>query len=59
LVADGMTVTRLREELSVLLPPSSPARLAMLAGYDEMAQILGPEGASDRAAEGMIKVLKG
>jgi lipid-A-disaccharide synthase len=59
LVADGMTVPRLREELSVLLPPSSPARLKMLAGYDEMAQILGPEGASDRAAEGMIKVLKG
>jgi hypothetical protein len=31
----------------------------MLEGYDEMVRILGPEGASERAAAEMIKTLKG
>jgi lipid-A-disaccharide synthase len=59
LVADGMTVERIRQELAQIIDPQGEGRRQMLEGYDEMIRILGPEGASERAAAEMIKTLKG
>jgi lipid-A-disaccharide synthase len=59
LVADGMTVPRIREELARIIDPTGEGRKQMLEGYDEMIRILGPEGASERAAREMVKILKG
>ena len=57
LVADGMTVDRVRRELAPLLT-DTPARQAMLAGYADMARLLGEPGAPQRAARLMVQLLK-
>jgi lipid-A-disaccharide synthase len=59
LVADGMTVPRLQQELARIIEPQGEGRQKMLTGYDEMIRILGPEGASERAAQEMVKIIKG
>lgn len=57
LVADGMTVDRVRQELGVILPGGA-GRDEMLAGYDEVAERLGDVGAPRKAAEQMLGLLK-
>ena len=57
LVADGMTVDNVRNELDALLNDES-YRGKMLAEYDRMIEILGPAGASRQAASEIIKLLK-
>lgn len=57
LVADGMTVRNITEELKLILP-GGDARERMLADYDEMIKILGEPGASRRAAGMMIESLE-
>jgi lipid-A-disaccharide synthase len=57
LVAHLMTVDNVRAELSDLLR-DTPERAAMLNGYDECLRILGPAGASEKAAHLMLKMLK-
>jgi lipid-A-disaccharide synthase len=57
LVAHLMTVDNVRAELSDLLR-DTPERAAMLNGYDECLRILGPAGASEKAAHLMLKKLK-
>ena len=57
LVADQMTVERMRQELERIL--HEPAyREQMLAGYDYMASRLGEAGAPRRAARLMVELLK-
>lgn len=56
LVADGMTVARIRKELGFLLPGGSK-RTLQLEGYRRMKVILGDEGASFRAAQQIINCL--
>lgn len=51
LVADGMTASRLVEELKRILPPDGVGRQAMLDGYADIDRRLGGVGASRRAAE--------
>lgn len=58
LVADGMNVENVRAHLSQLLPADSPARLAQLQGYEEMANRLGEPGAPERAASEIIRLIK-
>ena len=57
LVADGMTVDNVRNELDALLNDES-YRGKMLAEYDRMMEILGPAGASRQAASEIIRLLK-
>lgn len=57
LVADGMTVGRVREELGRILTDGHD-RGGMLRGYEEMASRLGTPGAPVRAAREMISSLK-
>ena len=57
LVAHLMTVENIRAELSDLLR-DTPERAAMLQGYDQCLGILGPAGASEKAAKEMVKKLK-
>ena len=57
LVADGMTVENVRNELDALLNDES-YRGKMFAEYDRMIEILGPAGASRQAASEIIKLLK-
>ncbi len=57
LVADGMTVDNVRNELDALLNDES-YRGKMFAEYDRMIEILGPAGASRQAASEIIKLLK-
>lgn len=57
LVADGMTVNNIKSQLKKILP-GGEERNNMLASYDEMLNILGNAGASERAAEEMIKELR-
>lgn len=57
LVADGMTVARVRQELGVILP-GGVGRDKMLSGYDEVAERLGDVGAPQKAAEQMFELLK-
>ena len=58
LVADGMTVGRVREELGRILTDGHD-RGSMLRGYEEMASRLGTPGAPVRAAREMISSLAG
>jgi lipid-A-disaccharide synthase len=58
LVADTMTVAHIRQELARIINPQSPGRAQMLRDYAEMTEILGPEGASQRAARQMVSLLK-
>ena len=57
LVAHLMTVDNIRAELSDLLR-DTPERTAMLQGYDQCLNILGPAGASEKAAKEMVEKLK-
>lgn len=57
LVADGMTVPNVKEELRRILP-GGEGREEMLAGYDKLIHILGPAGASEKAASEIIRCLK-
>lgn len=57
LVAHTMTVDNIRKELGVLIE-DTPQRSAMLNEYDRMIEILGPAGASEKAAAEMIALLK-
>lgn len=57
LVADGMTEENTERCLKEILPGGN-RRQQMLEDYEEMNRILGGPGASKRAAEEMIKILK-
>ena len=57
LVADGMTVSNVKNELDALLN-NAAYRNQMLAEYDRMIHILGPSGASRQAASKMLELLK-
>lgn len=57
LVADGMTVSNVKNELDALLN-NAAYRNQMLAEYDRMIHILGPSGASRRAASKMQELLQ-
>lgn len=57
LVADGMTVDNVKRELRRILP-GGEGRKDMLDGYDRLLQILGPAGASEKAAAQMVNLLK-
>ena len=57
LVADGMTVENVERHLAEILP-GGKRREQMLSDYEEMNQILGGPGASERAAKEMINALK-
>lgn len=56
LVADSMTVPNIRTHLEGIIEGGNN-RSAMLEEYDRMLQILGPAGASEKAAEEMIRCL--
>lgn len=58
LVADGMTVTKLKAELKQILPDGNK-RSKMLSDYEQLIQTLGTAGASQRAAEIIISSLSG
>ena len=57
LVAEGMTVSNVKNELDALLN-NAAYRNQMLAEYDRMIHILGPSGASCRAASKMLELLQ-
>lgn len=57
LVANDMRVTLIKKELASILPEGDK-RQFMLDGYQRMIEILGSPGASDHAAEAMIKCLQ-
>lgn len=56
LVADTMTIENITEELAAILPDGAK-RNQMLEDYEEMNNILGEAGASERAANLMYKLL--
>ncbi len=56
LVAERMTVDNIRKYLADILPGGA-RRSVMLDEYAEMNRILGGSGASERAADGIIKAL--
>ena len=58
LVAADMCLDNVKAELGKLLPADSEERKTMLKEYDRMLQILGEAGASERAANRMVAVLK-
>lgn len=57
LVADIMTLGNIETELEAILC-NKVKRQQMLTDYDRMIQILGPAGASEKAARKMIELLK-
>lgn len=57
LIADKMNVNNIRQYLAPILPGGSQ-RQKMLDGYEKMATILGPAGASQRAAKQMVASLR-
>ncbi len=57
LVADGMTVPNIEKELRAILP-SGVQRMRMLEDYDRLIAILGAPGASGRAAEQIVQLLR-
>ena len=59
LVAADMKLQNVVDELGGLLPVDSEKRTAMLGEYSRMMEILGKPGASVRAAEKMLSLLKG
>ena len=56
LIADQMNIKQLRMHLSSIIKGGS-ARTAMLEGYREMTEQLGPEGSSERAASIIFSLL--
>ncbi len=57
LVADTMTLDNIKSELKAILHDKAH-RQQMLDDYDEMIEILGPAGASEKAAKKMVQLLK-
>lgn len=57
LVADGMTVENIRQELNRIIHDRDN-RMRMLDGYDEVSQRLGPPGAPRHAARKMTEILR-
>ena len=57
LVADEMTVENVKKELKRILP-GGEGRENMLSGYNHLCDILGPAGASEKAAEQIVACLK-
>jgi (p)ppGpp synthase/HD superfamily hydrolase len=58
LVAADMSVANIKNELGKLLPSGSKERTAMLREYSRMMDILGEPGASVRAAQKIVALLK-
>lgn len=58
LVAADMTLDNVKSEIGKLLPEDSPRRLTMLEEYDRVIGILGEAGASERAADIMVRLLQ-
>lgn len=58
LIQNDLNLKSLTGEFAKIVE-DGPARTAMLESYDELYQKLGGGGASDRAAEGMLKSLRG
>lgn len=58
LVADGMTASNLKHEFAAILPEGTK-RERMLKGYSDLKRILGNPGASEKAAEIIVRSLKG
>ena len=58
LIAADMALHNVKEELGVLLPVDGEKRTAMLGEYSRMMDILGKPGASGRAAEKIVSLLK-
>lgn len=58
LVAADMTLDNVKSEIAKLLPEDSPRRLTMLEEYDRVIGILGEAGASERAADIMVRLLQ-
>lgn len=56
LVADTMTVDNIRKELDSILTGGT-CRTKMLSDYNEIINILGPAGASEKAAREMVALL--
>lgn len=56
LVADGMTVENVKQQLDAILP-GQMTREKMLQDYDALIKILGQEGASERAAGKIVELL--
>lgn len=56
LVADGMTVENVKQQLEAILP-GQMTREKMLQDYDVLIKILGQEGASERAAGKIVEFL--
>ena len=56
LIASDMTVDKVYNVLKAILP-GGEKRQKMLDDYEEMRHIIGPAGASRRAAEIMVKLL--
>lgn len=59
LVAADMKLQNVIDELGALLPADGKKRTAMLGEYSRMMEILGKPGASHRAAEKIVSLLKG
>ena len=57
LVADTMTLKNIESELEAILY-NKVKRQQMFTDYERMIQILGPAGASEKAASEMVKLLK-
>ena len=58
LVAADMTLANVKSELGALLPCDSKERTAMLNEYSRVMAILGKPGASERAAQKIVSLLK-
>lgn len=57
LVADGMTVSNVKEQLAKILP-GGEGRSRMQKEYESLIRILGKSGASDRAASQIVELLR-
>ena len=58
LVAADMTLANVKSELGALIPCDSKERTAMLNEYSRVMDILGKPGASERAAQKIVSLLK-
>ena len=58
LIAADMKLSNVVEELGAILPADGEKRTAMLSEYSRMMEILGKPGASQRAAQKIVSLLK-